>query len=341
MGWKISSVIINNDIDWDNNIVLEKLGFKNLDKIEDQPFDVAMCPGEDEIYIGRYKNNIIISESNLPLNFFSSNFSDIEEKFIEIFPNSEICAVSLQSTINHFGFAVIKDGKKIRVKAGDWDNGTIIDSGNPLEQEVELLSQSRVDDKGQRLYYLHNQTDEPYREDQVGENFVFEIFKRYTGEALNADEDLLDTIFTGYRISSKRKKPFDVFFSGEWQGRYSYGDGYAEKVKGNGDGFILEMNLANGGIMTGVCYDGNKRSEKKASINGFIMDLFIGFVKTYPGTNVIDENGVTTNNISTKSYSVIYSGLYDSFTDSFKGVWRIENKKLWGEWSMSRKEIKS
>jgi hypothetical protein len=211
MGWKLSSVIINTSADVDNKELLEKLGFNRLTKIENKPYDFAMYPPKDEVYIATYNKNIIISADNIPIDFFTDNLSRTEKRFISCFPGSEICAVSLQSVVNHFGFAIIKNGEKIRVKAGDADLGTIIDLGQPLEEERELLAKSRINDKGQRLYYLNDSDEEPYKEDQVGENFVFEIYKRYTGQLLNANEDLMDTEFEGYSILSE-KIPNQIFF---------------------------------------------------------------------------------------------------------------------------------
>jgi hypothetical protein len=334
MGWKLSSIIINpkTDISYEN--LLDKLGFKNLKKIEDQPYDIAIYPDDDKVYIGSYKNNLIISADKLPVDFFTAAISDTEKILIENFPNSEICSVSLQSTINHFGFAIIQNGKKIRVKAGDADIGTVIDIGQPLEQETELLSKSKVDNNGQRIYYLHDNFDEPYLENQVGENFVFEIFKRYTGESLDTDDEILDTVFKGYTFSDKVFS-FDKHFSGEWQGHFSYGDGYKEN-EGKFEDFVMNMNVINGEIK-GFCTDGNKQSDNPATINGFIIDMFIGFIKKYPIRYVIDEKGITHKEANKPSYSIAYSGLYDHLTDSFKGIWRIENQKYWGEWSMTRK----
>ena len=336
MGWKLSSVIINSSTDISYDDLLDKLGFKNLTRLEDEPYDSAMYPDKDRVYVGNYKNNLIICAENLPLKFYDKSLSDTEKTLIKYFPESEICAVSLQSTINHFGFAVIKAGEKIRVKAGDADLGTVIDIGKPLEQEEELLAKSKIDDKGQRLFYLDGDSD-PYLENQIGENFVFEIFKRYTGELLDEDDDLLDTNFTACKFSEEALS-VDKYFSGEWQGQFSYGDGYQDLMKGKTEEFILNLSLTNGEIK-GSCVDGNKQSDEPANINGFLIDTFIGFIKKYPFKYVLDEKGLTQKDISKQSNNIAYSGLYDSLTDSFKGIWRIENRKFWGAWTMKRKSV--
>jgi hypothetical protein len=335
MGWKLSSVIITPLTEVNYNDLLNKLGFKNLTRLEDEPFDSAMYPDKDKVYVGNYKNNLIICADKLPLSFFTKSLSETEKILIKYFPDSEICAVSLQSTINHFGFAVIKAGEKIRVKSGDADIGTTIDIGNPLQQEQDLLSMSKIDIKGQRLYYLNGYTDEPYLENQVGENFVFEIFKRYTGELLDEDDDLLDTNFATYKFSEETFS-VDKYFSGEWQGQFSYGDGYKDFMRGKTEEFILKLSLQNCEIK-GFCIDGNKQSDEPAHITGFLFNPFIGFIKKYPFKYVLDEKGATQKDTSKQSIDIAYSGLYDQLTDSFKGIWQIQNNRFWGEWTMKRK----
>jgi hypothetical protein len=334
MGWKLSSIIINPSTDIHHENLLSKLGFKNLEKLEDQSYDIAMYPDKDQVYIGNYKNNLIICSEGLPLKFFENSLTDLEKTLIKCFPDSEICAVSLQSTINHFGFAVIKNGEKIRVKSGDADLGTVIDIGPPLEQEKELLSKSKMDDNGQRLYHLDN-FDETFQENQVGENFIVEIFKRYTGESLDTDDDLLDTDFAAYKFSEEEWS-YDGSFSGEWQGEFSYGDSYQDVVKDKVETFVLNFQQTHCEIK-GFCVDGNKQLDEPATINGFLFDNFIGFVKRYPFRYFFDKQGVTHKEESKESNNIFYSGLYDPLTDSFKGIWRIENKKFWGGWTMKRK----
>ncbi|MES1218420.1 MAG: hypothetical protein ABUT20_23135 [Bacteroidota bacterium] len=337
MGWKLNSIIINPSTDINHVELLDKLGFKNLTKLEDEPYDSAMYPDKDKVYIGNYKNSIIICVDNLPFKFYTKSLSDTENTLIKYFPDSEICAVSLQSTVNHFGFAVIKAGKKIRVKAGDADIGTEIDIGEPLEQEQELLSKSKIDDTGQRLYYLNGNSDEPYLENQVGENFVFEIFKRYTDELLDEDDDLLDTNFAAYKFSEEPFS-FDKYFSGAWHGQFSYGDGYQDSMKGKKEEFTINLSLTNGELK-GFCIDANKQSDEPATINGFLIDTFIGFIKRYPFRYVINKNGETVKDVSRQSSNIAYSGLYDPSTDSFKGIWNIEKTKCWGEWNLKRKTV--
>jgi len=198
MGWKASTIIINEPTNTDHFQLLEKLGFTSLRKIDDRPFEVVMNPNDNEVYIGTYKNNLLICAQELPMQFFEDHETATESTFMNLFPSSEICSIVLHSTVNLWGYAILKEGKKIRARAGSADDGTFIESGEPLEEEKEILSKSTLNRQGERTY-LFEGDDEAMSEDQVGENFVFAVCKRYFGEELDsADELLFETHLKGY-----------------------------------------------------------------------------------------------------------------------------------------------
>jgi len=200
MGWKASTIIIHKPTQVDNEKLLKELGFSKLTKIDDEPFEVAINPDNNKVYIGTYKDNLLISAPDIPMQFLEDNETAIEKKFKQLFPNSEICSIVLHSTVNLWGYSVTIKGKKVRARAGSADDGTFIDIGEPLEEEKELLSKSQLDENGKRIYSLDDFPDEPFNEDQVGENFVFSICKRYFGEELDsADDLLLNTTLTGFK----------------------------------------------------------------------------------------------------------------------------------------------
>lgn len=90
--------------------------------------------------------------------------------------------------------------KKIRARAGNSDDGTFVEIGEPLDEEKELLSKSKLDENGNKVYVLDEFPDETFSEDQVGENFVFLICKRYFDQELDSAHDLLfKTTLAGYQ----------------------------------------------------------------------------------------------------------------------------------------------
>ncbi|WP_343693858.1 hypothetical protein [Chitinophaga sp.] len=201
MGWKAASLIISNVTTVDAEKLLQKMKIEQFEKIADEPYDVAIYPRAQQIYIGIYRQNLIISSWDITDPAFSKELSEYEQVLTDLFPASEICTIQLHSGVNHWGYAVIRNGEKVRIRCGNADQGTIIDFGEPLEEELELLSKSEIKN-GKRIYHLDD--DEPYAEDQVGENFVAEIWKRYTGKNLFQDDEVFEFNLAGFKTS----KPF-------------------------------------------------------------------------------------------------------------------------------------
>ena len=203
MGWKSSTIIVNSDNKINQLELLKDLGFENLTEIDNEPFEVAISPGDSKIYIGKYKDNLLICTQDLPLTFLEEEVSKGEKVLSQYFPNSEISSIVLQSAVNFWGYSVSKNNQKIRVRAGSSDNGTMLEYGEPLEQELNLLSKSKIDENGRRIYHFDDFTNEQFKEDQVGENFVFKFSSRYLGQNLDmADELLFDTELKGYKFNS-------------------------------------------------------------------------------------------------------------------------------------------
>ena len=206
MGWKTSTIIITPRPDLPFEKLLNALGLLDLKSIDDEPFETALNPKGNNVYIGSYKDSLIITVPDIPASFLTEDISDAEKILIRECPEAEICAIVLHSTVNLWGYAVIKNGQKIRARAGAADDGTFLEYGDPLMEEEALLSKSTIDDQGNRTYLLEEFPGEPFTEDQVGENFVFEISSRYFGTPLDSADDLLfETILTGYRFSNNAK----------------------------------------------------------------------------------------------------------------------------------------
>lgn len=197
MGWKASTLIINNPKTIDFTSFLKQLGFSKVKAIADKNFESVINPRGNKVYLGTYKNNLIICSQELSETFFKDeSVSEIEKVLMEKFPESEICAITLNSVVNEWGYAILKNNEKIRFRAGSHETGTVFNEGEILPEEKQLFSQSKLDGKGNRIYELDG---EEFTEDQVGENFVFEIVSRYFGERLDAaDSDVFETNMLGF-----------------------------------------------------------------------------------------------------------------------------------------------
>jgi len=202
MGWKMSTIIVNTDKEFQEKELLKALGYTNIKSIENKTFDAVMNPDNGVAYIGSYKGNTIICISELPMTFLEPSLSEGEKVLIDYFPNAEICTLMLQSVVNFWAYAVIKNGQKIRLRGGTADAGTMLDFGEPLEEELDLLSKSKLDEEGNRIYFFEEFGDESFQEDQVGENFVFTLTKKYTGEELDRDDEIFEIQLNGYSIEN-------------------------------------------------------------------------------------------------------------------------------------------
>lgn len=208
MGWKITSIIIKNPVSISDKKILDSLFDANYETLDSMSFEDCIYPSEDEtLYFGNYKNNLIISTDAFGLvnKFFTKDISKAEEIFIGIFPNSEIGAFSLQSSMNYYAWTIISKGQKIRAKQGDGDNGIMCDYGDPLPEEEEFIKLSFRDKKGDLKYNWPKKNGEfrEYTEDQIGENYVSKIWSRFTGIELFNDTLLNEVQFRGYKLRPK------------------------------------------------------------------------------------------------------------------------------------------
>ena len=104
--------------------------------------------------IGKLGNHMLIVNPYLVFKFYTPNISDFEYNFCQLLPKSEIAILSLYSVINSYGFAIIKKGKRIRVKYGA-DEQVYFDYGKKLKEEIEVEKDSLDDgySNGWRVVY--------------------------------------------------------------------------------------------------------------------------------------------------------------------------------------------
>ncbi len=203
MGWKTDTVLIRPAGPAEEaEGLLHGLGFAPLTPLGVRRFEQAIWPDKGAIWVGSAGDCLLISARGLSDAFFEPKPAPLVRSLFRRFPHSEIAAVTLHSVVNLWGFALFRDGAPLRRKAGSADDGTFEDSGDPLPEESQLLAKSTRDAKGQRVYRLPEFPDEDMNEDQVGEEYVFKIFERFTGERPDTGPSLLDTRCEGFRFGS-------------------------------------------------------------------------------------------------------------------------------------------
>ena len=199
-------IFANSNADFHLEELFSSMGIYELKKVDKQPFDAIMNPDDDKIYIGKFKGNTIICMQDIPLESFDESMSRAEIALSNSFSHSDVVTFALHSVVNLWGYSIVRNGKKIRVRTGSAEGGTMIEYGNITEEEEGLMSQSRINENGNRVFNIDGLPDEEFSEDQVGENFVFNISAKYFGESLDCSDQIFETEFDGYTFSKKKPR---------------------------------------------------------------------------------------------------------------------------------------
>lgn len=204
MGWKMSMIIINSEKEFKKDELFESLGYYDLKHIDKRYWESVINPDDGRIYIGQHNGNTIICMQELPIESLDTSLSRAEKVFSENFPNADIVTFALHSVVNLWGYSVVNNGKKLRVRGGTADSGIIVESGEILEEEKELFSKSKVNANGDRVFVFEGMPNDEFEDSQVGENFVFDLSRKYFGESLDSGDALFEVELEGYTYSTSK-----------------------------------------------------------------------------------------------------------------------------------------
>ncbi|MDC1221437.1 hypothetical protein N8Z47_02070 [Salibacteraceae bacterium] len=204
MGWKTSLILIESS---DKNVsdaqILKSLGIGEIESQSDSSFDECLNPDDGSIGIGRYNGNIIISdgyyitEKSLEMPR-SLRLCKEEKELCKLLPTSEIVTVACHSTSNYHGYSLIQNGKKLRLKTIS-DGERVQSYGKRTKEEDEIYKGSFV--KKKATYWKDDlDPEEDVGEEQMMEDFTFEMAKRRLGGRLDGAEglDILSQPFIKY-----------------------------------------------------------------------------------------------------------------------------------------------
>jgi hypothetical protein len=140
----------------------------------------------------------------------------------------------------------------------------------------------------------------------------------------------------------------DIKIDGTWYGELTYGEENGPDLQNKKLKFRMIIE-ENDGDITGECIDteGTGVIPEPASINGFVEDNMISFVKQYPSFYIIDQKGEIKEIPEKEPPEFNYSGYYNPGNDTFEGDWHVvyEIKQLTfgfaeyaisGTWMMKR-----
>jgi hypothetical protein len=111
----------------------------------------------------------------------------------------------------------------------------------------------------------------------------------------------------------------DPFFSGIWQGEYICGPSYPEGVRDVPVNFQFDLTVTDG-VIKGT-FTEDIAIKQPGTIEGFIEEDFISFIKKYPYAWSYDEHRNLIEYPDQPSHETHYTGNYSD--DSFSGEWEI------------------
>lgn len=177
MGWKIFVTFIKDVGDIEiNDSLIESLGFRDFEFVEKTDFTER--PEEGELYVSKYKNHLLIANSDLVWQFTKPDITKVERNFIEKFPSSEIFSLNLG-----YGtyFCLIENGKKVRLReVGD---DIYQDFGELLPEEINTRPEDLFDEE--ELKFMREElSDEEFKiqyQSNLAYETAFELTKRFLG----------------------------------------------------------------------------------------------------------------------------------------------------------------
>jgi hypothetical protein len=191
MAWNKYYIVVTNQQGATPTDILTKLGLNGY-----QPVGAAnffQTNKSDDLFIGTYQDKLIIASPDLTYGMFATEPSDIEKSFVAAFPSSEIAALAENSTVGEFGYSLIENGQRKRLKHG-CDGEIYVDFGEMLPEEQEILAGHIFDPE--ELDEMREDMDE----EEVQNMVTFEaswrapgqISKRYFGDSIdNLDADAI------------------------------------------------------------------------------------------------------------------------------------------------------
>ena len=184
MSWKIYLIVITNASNVNPSDVPQKIGLTDLKPRKE--ISIQEAQSINGISIGKYNDKIFIVSRSIISKFYDPTPSDFERKICDSFPNSDIAILALDGTVDLFGYNIIKNGKRQRVKAGA-DLDIFVDYGEKIEEEVALSKEKIFDDSELDEIKKNNtpETASKIIDQEIGIRTTFRLTRRYFGKEVD------------------------------------------------------------------------------------------------------------------------------------------------------------
>jgi hypothetical protein len=176
---KFYLIIITHALNMSIANVKAKLGLDTLKPIAEVSFYNAQSIDKG-ICIGKYDDKILIVSQDRIFGFYEKEATSFEMQMTSLFPNSEIAALTLYDTVDLYGYSIIQDGKRVRVKSGA-DSEVYIDVGNRLKEEEDVLKKEifSADEMKEMKQKYTSKEVERFVENEVGVRVTHALLLRY------------------------------------------------------------------------------------------------------------------------------------------------------------------
>jgi hypothetical protein len=137
MAWNKYYIFVKSPVLTDIGKILTALKLEHYKPVKEVPLHHSNKP--TTLFTGFYNGNLLIVHPDLVFDFFNDEQHHTEKLFIDTFPGSEMAALAENSTVGLFSYAIIENGKKIRMKDGA-DGDIYHDTGALLPEEKDMLA---------------------------------------------------------------------------------------------------------------------------------------------------------------------------------------------------------
>lgn len=188
MGWKMSMIIIQNPENFqDEKHILNTLGMGQHQYSCVTTLENCIYPRDESINIGYYNNCIIICDDFQLTGKFIMDQTSVEELGLaKLFPKSEILSVSCLNLTKFHGYSLVKNGRIVRAKAIDPRNIYYVNIGAPLKEEKLIYDKGEL--RHSKYYWIAAPQNQELTEDEMMEDFTFNVAQRLLGVRLNEME---------------------------------------------------------------------------------------------------------------------------------------------------------
>jgi len=178
MSWKIYLIIISNANNINATDIPQKIGLENVKPTKE--ISIHEAEYAKGTSIGKYGDKIFIVSQDLVFRFYDKTPSEFEKRICDSFPNSEIAVLTLNGTVDLYGYNVIKNGRRQRVKSGA-DLNLYVDYGDKLPEEL-LISKEKIFDEEELKEIKSENSNEQFNkilDQEISIRTTFRLTKRY------------------------------------------------------------------------------------------------------------------------------------------------------------------